>query len=157
MEKLVNGQVLNYLSTNSLLYEHLSGFLAPQTLNRDQALLLVKPVANSPWERRGNSRSVLGFKQSLWPCLHTWITLQIIFSGLHRFHNAMVYVLPDKQRATSASGWMPVIATGPHSVWHPARDGPGPFSWCISTICPDLYTKWMLDIRGWHLYVQDGS
>ena len=27
MEKLVNGQVLNYLSTNSLLYEHQSGFL----------------------------------------------------------------------------------------------------------------------------------
>ena len=32
MEKLVNGQVLNYLSTNSLLYEHQSGFLPKHSI-----------------------------------------------------------------------------------------------------------------------------
>ena len=36
-----------------------------------------------------------------------------------------IYVLSDKQRATSASGWIPVIATGPQ-VWHPAREVLGP-------------------------------
>ena len=117
------------LPLHKLIVIRTSVRLPPQTLNRDQALLLVKPVANGPWKRKGNSRSVLGFKHSLWPhaCFHTWITLQVVFSGLHRFHNAMVRPFWQTESNECESpvdgGWIPVVATGPQ-VWHPAREVP---------------------------------
>ena len=144
------------LPLHKLIVIRTSVRLPPQTLNGDQALLLVKPVANGPWKRKGNSRSVLGFKHSLWPyaCFHTWITLQVVFSGLHRFHNAMVR--PFWQTESNECEWMdPCHCHRPPSLAS-RKGGPNSFPGVYQRSAP-IYTKWVLDIRGWHLYLQDGS
>ena len=156
MEKLVNGQVLNYLSTNSLFYEHQLGFLPEHStvtqlcylsnhwqmaLEKGEEIHAVFLDLSKAYDRVSipgllYKLSSLGFTDSTMQCFTSFLT-----NREQRVRVDGCLSLPQAPKSGIPQGTVlgPILLL----VYH-QRSAP-------------IYTKWVLNIRGWHLYVQDGS
>ena len=137
MEKLVNGQVLK-LSTNALLYEHQSGFL-PKHSTVTQLCYL-----SNQWqmalEKGEEIHAVFLDLSKAYDCVSITGLLYKL-SSLGFTDSTMQWFtsfLTNREQQVRVDGCLS-LPQAPKSGIRKGRSCAQFFSWCISTICPDLY------------------